>query len=80
MFLDKELPRGTTHNTSSTIVSSGTIKIVQLFENKGDLKIKLCVYVMKKNFEFKVKKSRNDMWFITYIDDNFSWRLRPRKW
>ena len=58
MFPDEELqrePGGTTHNTSSSAVSSGSIKIVQLFENKVDLKMKLHVYTMKKNFEFKVK-------------------------
>ena len=73
------MPVGTTHNTSSSAISSGSIKIGQLFENKADFKIKLRVYVMKKNFEFKVKKSGSDVWFITCIEDNYSWRLRARK-
>ena len=75
MFSDKELqrgPRGTTHNTSSSAVSSRSIKIGQLFENKTDLKMKLHVYGMKKNFEFKVKKSGKAVWFITCIEDNCS--------
>ena len=56
MFLDEELPGDTIHNTSSSAVSSNMIKIGQLFENKDDLKMKLHVYAMKRNFEFKVKK------------------------
>ena len=60
MFPNEELlgePASTTHNTSSFAISSGLIKIRQLFKNKADLKKKLYVYAMKKNFEFKVKKS-----------------------
>ena len=53
MFPDEELPGGTTHNTSSFVVSSSAIKISQLFENISDLKMKLHVYAMKKKFEFK---------------------------
>ena len=34
---------------------------------------------MKKKFAFKVKKSGSDVWFITCIEDNCSWRLRARK-
>ena len=72
-------PGGTTHYTLSSVVSSGAIKIDQLFENKADLKMKWYVYAMNKNFEFKVKKSGKDVWFITCIEDNYSWRLRARK-
>ena len=82
MFPDEELlgePTSTTQNTSSSIVSSGSIKIKQFFENKADFKIKLHVYAMKKIFEFKVKKSGSDVWFITCIEDNYFWRLRARK-
>ena len=56
-FTDEELlgePTSTTHNTSSSVVSSCLIKNGQLFENKVDLKMKLHVYAMKKNFDFKV--------------------------
>ena len=56
MFPDAELPRGqrgTTHNTSSSAVSSGAIKIGQLFENKDDLKMKLHIYTMKKKLKSK---------------------------
>ena len=63
-FSDEELqggPKGTAHNTSSPIFSSRSTKIGQLFDNKANLKMKLHVYVVKKNFEFKVKKSGKDM-------------------
>ena len=33
----------------------------------------------KKKFQFKVKNSGKDVWFITSIDDDCSWRLRARK-
>ena len=78
IFPDEELQgklAGTTHNTSSSIVSSCLIKNGQMFENKAYLKMKLYVYAMKKNFKFKVKKSGSNMWFITCIKDNCSWRL-----
>ena len=67
MFSDEELPQGTFNITSSSVLSSGTIKIGQLFENKGHLKLKLHIYAMKINFEFKVKKSGNKFWYISYI-------------
>ena len=46
---------------SSFTVSSGMIKVGQLYENKGDFNMKLHVYAMKKNFEFKVKKLGKDV-------------------
>ena len=64
MFPDEELLgklAGTTHNTLSSAVSSTSIKIDQLFENKADLKMKLHVYTVKKNLEFKMKKSGSDV-------------------
>ena len=82
MFLYEELqgePTGTIHNTSSSTVSSGSIKIRQLFENNANLKMKLHVYAMKKNFEFKMKKSGSDVWFITCVEENCSWTLQARK-
>ena len=78
MFPDEEMVgklAGITYNTSSFAVSLGSIKIGQLFENKADLKMKLPVYAIKKNFEFKVEKSRKDIWFITCIENNCSWKL-----
>ena len=82
MFTEEELleePTGTTHNTSSSVVSSCSINNGQLFENKAYLKMKLYVYARKQNFEFKVKKSGSDVWFITCIEDNCTWKLRARR-
>ena len=61
MFPDDELSGGTTHNTSSSAVSSDTIKIGQLFHNKANSKMKLHVYAMKRNFKFKMKKLGKDV-------------------
>ena len=47
MFSDEEPSRGILNNMPSFGVSSGTIKMGQSFENKGDLKMKLYVYAMK---------------------------------
>ncbi|PON48418.1 hypothetical protein PanWU01x14_237070, partial [Parasponia andersonii] len=65
LFSEGELPQGTPNNLS--VGSSNSVKIVigQLFENKEDLKLKLHLHTMKCNFEFKVKKSHKDYWFIT---------------
>ena len=68
----EELSGDTTHNTSSSTVSSSTIKISQLFGNKAKLKMKLRVYTTNRNFDFKVKKLGKDAYFITCIDDNCS--------
>ena len=76
IFSNEEFPRSTPNTMSSSVVSSGTIKIGQLFENKGDLKLKLHMYAMKNNFEFKVKKSGNKIWYISCIDYNCPWRLQ----
>ena len=51
MFWDEYLLCVTPNNTLSYVVSSRSIKIGQLFENKEDLHL----YAMKKIF-FKVKK------------------------
>ena len=53
MFPDEEFlgePACITQNTSSSAVSSGSIKIGQLFESKADSKMKLHVYAIKKKF------------------------------
>ena len=72
-------PTSTTHNTLSSTISLCSIKNDQLFENKADLKMKLHVYAMKQNFEFKVKKSGLDVWFITCIENNCTWKLLARR-
>ena len=70
LFSAGELPVGTPNNLSVGSSNSFKITIGQLFENKEDLKLKLHLHAMKSNFEFKVKKSGKDCWFITCIDDN----------
>ena len=81
IFSDKEVPESTTENSQETSwgVNSVTIKLGQIFENKEDLKTKLHLYAMKKNFEFKVKKSGTCIWCISCIDDNCGWRMRAQK-
>ncbi|XP_062106158.1 uncharacterized protein LOC133817606 [Humulus lupulus] len=65
-------------NTSSS-ASYGALKLGQIFENKLELKTKAHLYAMKKNFEFVVKKSGTDVWYITCKDSNCRWRLRGKK-
>ncbi|XP_062098865.1 chromatin-remodeling ATPase INO80-like [Humulus lupulus] len=47
--------------TSSSSINSWEIKEGQIFENKQELKMKLHLYALKKNFEFKVKKSAKNI-------------------
>ena len=68
IFSDNEIPESTTEKhtvkynlESSSGVSSSSVKLGQVFENKQDLKTKLHLYAMKNNFEFKVKKSGTDV-------------------
>ena len=80
IFSDKDLPENTTENNtiqynlaSSSGVTTATLKVGQVFENKEDLKTKFHLHAMSKNFEFKVKKSRPDIWYISCIDDKCCW-------
>ncbi|XP_062103698.1 uncharacterized protein LOC133814801 [Humulus lupulus] len=65
--------------TSSSSINSWEIKEGQIFENKQEVKMKLHLYALKKNFEFKVKKSAKNIWCIVCVDDKCKWRLRATK-
>ena len=65
--------------TSSSSINSWEIKEGQIFENKQELKMKLHLYALKKNFEFKVKKSAKNIWCTVCVDDKCKWRLRATK-
>ncbi|XP_062081583.1 uncharacterized protein LOC133788119 [Humulus lupulus] len=41
--------------------------------------MKLHLYALKKNFEFKVKKSAKNIWCTVCVDDKCKWRLRATK-
>ncbi|XP_062103219.1 uncharacterized protein LOC133814247 [Humulus lupulus] len=65
--------------TSSSSINSWEIKEGQIFENKQELKMKLNLYTLKKNFEFKVKKFAKNIWCTVCVDDKCKWRLRATK-
>ncbi|XP_062086202.1 uncharacterized protein LOC133792313 [Humulus lupulus] len=65
--------------TSSSSINSWEIKDGQIFENKQELKMKLHLYALNKNFEFKVKKSAKNIWCTVCVDDKCKWRLRATK-
>ncbi|XP_062085526.1 uncharacterized protein LOC133791623 [Humulus lupulus] len=60
-------------------VSCGVIEVGKVFENKLELKTKAHLYAMKQNFEFVVKKSGTEVWYITCKDLDCGWRLRGRR-
>ncbi|CAB4280004.1 unnamed protein product [Prunus armeniaca] len=59
--------------------SSGDIIVGQVYETKEDLKTKLGIDAMKKNFEFKVKRSNKERFEVGCVDDGCMWKLRASK-
>ncbi|XP_022155432.1 uncharacterized protein LOC111022579 isoform X2 [Momordica charantia] len=51
----------------------------QIFFGKRDLSMKLSVMAMKRNFEFRVKKSTKELIYIVCVDENCKWRIRALK-
>lgn len=55
------------------------LNVGQVFTNKKDLYRTLALISLKKNFQFKVKKSKKDILVIACQDKNCKWRVRAAR-
>ena len=55
------------------------IEVDQLYDNRMKLQKKVSMLAMRKNFEFKVKKSMKDLLVLACIDTKCNWWLRTTK-
>ncbi|XP_022156795.1 uncharacterized protein LOC111023629 [Momordica charantia] len=51
-------------------------EVGNLFFNKRELFMKLSIMAMNRNFEFRVKKSTKQIFYVTCTDNNCKWRMR----
>ena len=51
----------------------------QMFRSKAQLKRCLSLYAIKKQFQFKVKKSNKKLFLVTCLDNSCKWRLRAMR-
>ncbi|XP_062078696.1 uncharacterized protein LOC133783165 [Humulus lupulus] len=67
------------HYISMGGTSGGEIHLGKFFRDKELLKKVAGLFAMKKGFDFIVKKSGTDVWYITCKDPDCGWRLRGKK-
>ncbi|KAL5574343.1 hypothetical protein UlMin_023940 [Ulmus minor] len=65
---------------AASVDNSEDIEVKQLYTSKKELKKKLGMIAIKKNFEFKMKKSNKSLFVAECLDDNCKWRVRASKW
>ena len=63
----------------ASVNTSGDITVGQLYPSKKDLKLHLGMLVMRKNYEFKVKRSAKDRFEVVCVGKNCKWGLRATK-
>ncbi|CAB4286245.1 unnamed protein product [Prunus armeniaca] len=59
--------------------SSGDIIVGQVYETKEDFKTELGIDAMKKNFEYKVRRSNKERFEVGCVDDRCMWKLLASK-
>ena len=79
MFKKEDIEASAKTHSSSSGAPMGEIYVGKTFEDKIDLKNKAALFAMKNNFEYMVKKSGIDVWYITCKDPDCCWRLRGKK-
>ncbi|XP_022893831.1 uncharacterized protein LOC111408289 [Olea europaea var. sylvestris] len=66
-------------NCSRVVPDDEDLHVDQLFDAKRDLQEAMYQIAMRRNFEFKVKKSNKSTYTIICVDNNCSWRLSATK-
>ncbi|KAI5341663.1 hypothetical protein L3X38_009538 [Prunus dulcis] len=66
-------------NMTELCNASGDIIVGQVYETKEDIKTKLGIDAMTKNYEFKVKRSNKERFEVSCVDDRCMWKLRASK-
>ncbi|XP_060672157.1 uncharacterized protein LOC107416658 isoform X3 [Ziziphus jujuba] len=63
----------------SSVNAHEIIRINQIFASKNALQKKISLYALRRNFEFKVKKSDKVRYEVVCANDNCMWRMRATK-
>ena len=79
MFTREDIEESFQKNHSVTGETLGDIHLGKFFMDKQEFKHKASVFAMKNKFEFMVKKSTPDLWYIRCKDPDCSWKMRGRK-
>ena len=79
MFTKEDITASSRSEHCSSGAPWGELYIGKTFENKQDLRTKSYLFAIKNNFEFMVKKSGTDVWYVTCKDPDCGWKLRGKK-
>ncbi|XP_060668520.1 uncharacterized protein LOC125419637 [Ziziphus jujuba] len=63
----------------SSVNAHEIIRINQIFASKNALQKKISLYALRRNFEFKVKKSDRVRYEVVCANNNCMWRMRATK-
>ncbi|ERM93428.1 hypothetical protein AMTR_s03969p00000420, partial [Amborella trichopoda] len=67
------------HYISTGGTPGGELHVGKFFRDKEHLKMVVGLYAMKKGFDYYVRKSGTDIWYVTCKDTDCGWRLRAKK-
>ncbi|XP_060974177.1 uncharacterized protein LOC133039328 [Cannabis sativa] len=67
------------HYISMAGTPGGELHVGKFFRDKEHLKMVFGLYAMKKGFDYYVRKSGTDIWYVTCKDTDCGWRLRAKK-
>ncbi|XP_062113937.1 uncharacterized protein LOC133824939 [Humulus lupulus] len=68
-----------TPSSNATSIDEDFFFVVQYFVDKKELKMKVHMLAIRRNFEFKVKKSKKKLVVLVCVDPNCKWRIRATK-
>ncbi|XP_062080964.1 uncharacterized protein LOC133785763 [Humulus lupulus] len=68
-----------TPSSNATSIDEDVFCVGQYFVDKKELKMKVHMLAIRRNFEFKVKKSNKKLVVLVCVDPNCKWRIRTTK-
>ncbi|XP_062085352.1 uncharacterized protein LOC133791438 [Humulus lupulus] len=68
-----------TPSSNATSIDEDVFCVGQYFVDKKELKMKVHILAIRRNFEFKVKKSNKKLVVLICVDPNCKWRIRATK-
>lgn len=79
MFTKEDIVAESRSEHCSSGSSLGDLYIGKTFDTKQDLRAGAYIFAMKNNFEFMVRKSGTDVWYVTCKARECGWKLRAKK-
>ncbi|XP_062075857.1 uncharacterized protein LOC133779983 [Humulus lupulus] len=68
-----------TPSSNATSIDEDVFCVGQYFVDKKELKMNVHMLALRRNFEFKVKKSNKKLVVLVCVDPNYKWRIRATK-